>query len=137
MKIFRLISLLLIACILAGCGPVYQTSYTYQAPKNIQAKQCIIQCQQAKTTCQSACQTSQYQCQQAAMSQARFNYEEYKSQQKLMGKPVQADLNSFYNGGDCYNTCGQCSYNFNNCYTMCGGKVLVHKRCVAFCGKNQ
>ena len=132
----RIFSVILLACSLAACGPVYQTSYSYQAPHNIHEKQCIIQCQQAKTTCNSACQTGQYQCQQAAMSRARFNYAEYKSRQRLMGQPVQRDLNSFYNGSNCDSTCGQCTYNFNNCYTMCGGKVLVHRQCVAFCPKD-
>ncbi len=133
----RFTLLLILALSLAACGPVYQTSYSYQPPASIQGKQCIIQCQQAKTTCESACSTRKFQCQQAAMSQARFNFAEYRSQQKLQGKPISQDLNDFYNPIGCDSFCGQCPTNFNNCYTMCGGKVLVHKKCVAFCGKNQ
>lgn len=129
--LFFLVSLL--AAVLAGCGPIYNTSYTYQAPAGIQGRQCIIQCQQAKTLCQSACSTRNYQCKSMSMQEARYSYREYKYRQRRRGEAIDRDLDDFYNPMGCGGSCG-CAPKFNDCYTMCGGQVLVHKKCVAFCG---
>jgi len=135
----KLLIIAIIALFLAGCGPMYDTYYTYQAPQSIQGRQCIITCQQARTVCRSAKMTEENMCQSRAEQDARFQYAEYRSHQRAIGKPVTKDLNYFYNGFGCGGGMTDfpgCTANFNDCYTMCGGRVLVHKRCVAFCGKN-
>lgn len=135
-KILLMVSLCLSFTLLAGCGPIYQTHYSYQPPASMQARRCIVQCQQNQTQCSFACTAQNNQCERLAQQSAKFQYEAYVNQQETAGKPVTETVNDFFNDSQCQmqQSC-QCHSQYNQCYQLCGGQVIQHKKCVAFCGK--
>jgi hypothetical protein len=129
---------LTIACftLLYGCGPVYETSYSFKAPKDSNGAMCVMQCSNTKQLCRRLCSTDDQNCKEMAHEQARFEYEAYLSKQRISGLPINRDLNSFYDPLQCSRSQCHCEEDYRACYSMCGGKVITHKKCVAFCGEH-
>lgn len=127
--------LLLILCftLLTGCGPIYQTSYTYQPPRSQNGKMCVAQCFQTKSYCQQMCQMQDQNCRMQAHQNAYYQFQSYSEEQRSQGKKIDRSIDDFDHS---YSECGQkchCTSDFNLCYQNCGGSVFEHKVCTAFC----
>jgi hypothetical protein len=123
----------LITAWLSGCGPVYQTSYTYQPPTSQVGRMCISQCMQTKSSCEQMCQMQDQNCRMMARQNAFYQYQQYRDYQTSHGLSVDRNLNDFDNSFfECRKSC-HCSADFNFCYQNCGGVVQEHKVCTAFC----
>lgn len=130
------LSVLLIASLaLTGCGPIYQTTYSYEPPANINARSCIVQCQQNRMQCNFACSSQNNQCEMMAQQSAMFQYRAYVSQQRAAGQPVTATVQNFFDDSSCQmQSYCNCTPQYNQCYQFCGGRIIAQQKCVAFCG---
>lgn len=123
--------------IMAGCGPLYETSYSFAPPSTSQGKMCVLQCQQSKTLCQRLCTSDNSNCKLRARSDAQFQYEQYVSAQTAARQPVTKTLNDFYNPFQCLPKSCHCAADYRSCFQLCGGDVTEQRTCVANCGKQQ
>lgn len=122
----------IILALLGGCGPVFQTNYSYVPPRSPMSKMCINQCVQNQSICEQMCQMKNQSCRIQAHQDALYQYESYKHEQERLGLPINKSVSSFEYSGQCEQQCG-CTASFNTCYSACGGKVLESRVCVAFC----
>jgi len=120
------------ALALSGCGPLYQTKYTYTPPTTWQGRQCVNRCINHKSQCQARCRIETQQCRSNAMEAARPQYRKYVRAQKRQGKAVVMSLSDFADTNSCNDSCG-CMTDYRQCYNNCGGTVNSQQVCVAFC----
>jgi hypothetical protein len=134
--IFTVISLAILAVtfLIAGCGPIYKTTYTYVPPKSYRARMCLNQCLSAKSQCAINCRMINQRCHANADYAAEPAYRTYMRQQRRQGKPALASLGSFADYSGCQANCS-CAADYRQCYTNCGGKVIADTVCTAFCKK--
>lgn len=121
---------------LSGCGPIYTTRYTYEAPRGNNAHMCLMQCNQVRSMCQQMCSMKSSNCKAQAQQLAQQSYEQYATQRQLEHKKVKKTVNDFYDPFSCGNTDNcHCTENYNGCFSACGGQVIAHRVCTAFCNK--
>ncbi len=121
------------ALLLSGCGPIYQTTYSYKPAPSSSGKLCTAQCFQTKNSCQQICQLQDQNCRLQAHQEAYYRYSEYLREQKAAGKKARQQLSSFdHSYTRCNNSC-HCTADFNACYQSCGGQVMTKRICTAFC----
>lgn len=131
----RYLLLLSILIGLAGCGPMYETTYTYVAPSGAAGKRCVRQCTQSKQLCQRVCHRDENACMKRARRDARGQLKQYRHQRQRQGLPVEKNLNDFLDTSLCQSrNCG-CDDDYRACFQMCGGELVPHRKCVAFCDK--
>ena len=130
LKFSALISIIGAALFLYGCGPVYQTNYSYKLPNSSRGRQCINQCLWRQNTCSSRCQRNFNNCQS--------NAEYFASKQKRECYKHHGKHCDWINANDnnCQRTCG-CDGMYRTCYSNCGGQVIPHTQCVMFCKSAQ
>ena len=133
-KLLTSILILISTLLLQACGPQYKTTYSYVQPKSTEARMCTMQCNQSKQLCDRLCRADYESCQRSARDDARYRYDDYASRCQVEGKPIDRDLNSFYNSHGCRQQC-ECMEDYNGCFTSCGGDVIATTQCVAFCDK--
>ncbi len=119
---------------LAGCGPVYNTSYTYKSPRAWRGRMCVNTCLQQRNTCSLQCKEMNSQCRETAIIAARPAYKAYLRHQRHHHKTAWKSVNDFADFSQCNNVCN-CAPNYNQCFENCGGRIIAHTRCVAFCKK--
>ncbi len=134
MKLLIALLVSLVTLSIAGCGPVYKTTFNYQPPASDMGRMCAAQCLQARTTCESMCTMQNQNCVAQAKQDALNEFEAYKAKQHAKGKPIKKTPADFENTLSCDQACG-CGNTFNMCYQTCGGTVTPHRECVAFCDK--
>lgn len=135
LKRILLVSIVGLVCaVLTACGPIYQTNYSYQAPKSWRGKQCVNRCLSDRSRCRSHCNRQNQSCRNDANLAAMPAYLEYVSQQKKMNLPATQTVTDFANYSQCNNSCG-CEVDYRQCFTNCGGTVIADTQCVAFCKK--
>lgn len=125
-----------LASLLAACGPIYQTHYTYQPPVSWRGRQCVNQCLSQKSFCESACQSAYQRCTIREDRIAAREYRAYVREQNRMHKPVTKSPGEFGDYSACSRSCS-CDTNYRQCYSNCGGQVIPHRKCVAFCKKKR
>lgn len=133
-KLFKFSSLAVLGLLLAGCGPVYTTTYHYKPPKSWRGKQCVNRCLQNRSQCYMYCNSTVLQCRADANRAARPAYRAYVRYQRRHGLPINRNLSSFANYSQCTDRCG-CENTYRQCYTNCGGQVKTSTICTAFCKK--
>ena len=127
------ISTLLMTVLLSACGPIYQTTYSYQPPVASSGKMCATQCFQTKNMCQQSCQFQDQTCRAEEHKNAFYRFQAYSHQQESQGKKVKRSINDFDNSYSvCHHSCN-CTNDFNLCYKSCGGTVRQNRVCTAFC----
>jgi hypothetical protein len=134
MKYFRVWMIFFIFILfLSGCGPIYQTNYSYRPPHSNMGMMCASQCFQTKNMCEQMCQMQDQNCRLQEHQSAYYRYQLYRDSQVKKGLPVVRSVSDFDNSfGNCHATCN-CTNDFNLCYQSCGGVVLEQKVCTAFC----
>jgi len=126
--------LALLAFALTGCGPVYETSYSYKPPKNWAGRKCTNRCLSRRSFCNMRCRRNYNICRSDALEDARPEFRAYVREQRHQRLPIVKSLSDFADFGTCQRGCG-CTINYRQCYSNCGGQVITHRVCVAFCDK--
>lgn len=130
-RFFSFLFIVFISILVASCGPVYKTTYTYHPPTSMAGRQCVNDCLAQKSHCNNRCQRDYEQCSFAAQDEARRQYREW---QRNHPKDHSRDYTFFLDTSQCRQDCG-CDSDYNQCYANCGGVVIPHTQCVAFCNK--
>jgi hypothetical protein len=127
--------LLLVICsvfLLSGCGPVYQTHYSYIPPHSWRGRRCINRCLADRSFCRSQCQTNAQSCETNANLIAMPAYLSYVQQQNAANQPITNSVSDFADYSNCSDHCG-CESSYRACFVNCGGQVFANTQCVAFC----
>ena len=123
--------------LIAGCGPVYQTTYELRPPENYQGRVCSNQCSQTQQFCQQNCSSQIQMCEYNERLRSENEYYGYVEQQRAANKKVVLTPESFYDSFRCSRsteTCqAQCESSYRSCFASCGGTVIPHTQCVADC----
>ncbi len=123
--------LLLAPLVLAGCGPLYHTTYDYTPPRNHIGQLCSTQCSNTRDSCRgkadSLAQSRYSQCD----AQAQQAYEaclaaNTSAQQNHVCLLQQCQSHANYD---------HCDADYRSCYSACGGVVTPQKKCVFDCPK--
>src|SRR5688572_29762132 len=109
MKKFKL---LILAVLLASCGPMYQTNYEIVPPQSETGRMCANNCLLSKSYCEQSCRMEQSHCESRARLESRNDYLEYVTVQNATGKPVvrsSGDFRRYYNCSPnaCEARCGE------------------------------
>ena len=132
-------AMLVLALLVAGCGPIYETVYSYQPPRSPQGRQCVGQCQQINQYCRQNCQLRETSCQATARQDASYDYDRYvrerqRHRQEIKKSPSDFDHSySCSSASSCEQTCGD---DYRMCYTNCGGVVTSREECTMFCDQH-
>lgn len=125
---------LFLALGLSGCGPQYQTTFQYQPPTSVGARQCLVQCQGQRDYCRERAQDRYENCRAARRQEAYIEYRSYLRQMERERKRPVYSVSSFDRSYQCSTaTAGNCTANYNECYQTCGGRVTARTVCVANC----
>ncbi|EKD77159.1 MAG: hypothetical protein ACD_42C00458G0002 [uncultured bacterium] len=133
-KSFLLFALICSVLMLSGCGPIYQTHYSYIPPHSRHGRRCINRCLSDRSMCRGQCQTNQQSCQTNANLIAMPQYLSYVQQRNAANEPVNLSISDFADYSNCSDHCG-CESTYRACFTNCGGSVLANTQCVAFCNQ--
>lgn len=117
-------ALLIFSLILTGCGPVYETQYTYVRPENPEGVTCIFQCENTRMQCVQSEQLKRQNC-EANNRIERLEYERCVSKK---GKDKCFEYWTF-----CESNEASCTVLYNQCYHSCGGQVQATRVCVYDC----
>lgn len=136
-KIKHLLAPVLLALMLAGCGPTYQTVYDYTPPGSAQGRTCVAQCQVSQTHCRTACAATTEACRARVKLEARQEYERYIQRETKAGREARRTVNSFEPAFACSDSScrQQCDGDFRVCYGNCGGSVRATTLCTSGCDK--
>lgn len=119
---------------LPGCGPMYNSSYTFQSPHSWDGKQCVNQCLEKRSNCKMQCNRQNQQCMNSARLTALPAYMAYTANKEEQDKHPHKTVEDFANYSGCDSSCG-CEESYNQCFSNCGGVITEHRQCVAFCDK--
>lgn len=114
---------------LVGCGPVYNTSYSYAPPKSAEGRACTFQCNQIQIQCQQLEDMNRSRCEQESQREQRAC--EWDIRVNEGRKPKWYECSS----GSCSADYSRCEQTYRACYQSCGGTVSAETRCVANCDK--
>lgn len=132
-SIFLLFAVIFSVLMLSGCGPEYQTVYSYVPPHSWRGRQCVNQCLTQRSYCQSECQSQDQTCRAEAQVAAMPAYLHHE---RKMRKEGQGDdfttVSDYADYSNCTDSCG-CAATYRSCFENCGGSVMANTQCVAFC----
>lgn len=128
---------LLAALLLAGCGPVYRTTYQFSLPDSQRARECVNACQATRQQCEGNAEYAHQQCMNRS-EQAYQNCEARKS--------YEPDPKRGWDKPKCVKNCiscsrpycsqpdkGACESRYRDCYVACGGTVEKTVECTSNC----
>lgn len=138
---YGLSAAILVALIVAGCGPVIETRYDFTPPASPAGMQCVQTCQDQQGTCQRNEQLEREQCRQRQDLAADQKYEkardDYITALKLHAAdsakyPLPSEPSRYADYSVCDKS-SQCVANYQMCYRSCGGQISEYQVCVANC----
>jgi hypothetical protein len=118
---------------LSGCGPIYNTTYSYVTPKSWDGRQCANQCLQMQTNCNMQCNNQYQNCVNSARLAATPQYLGYLNKKENENKTPHRSLDDFTDTSSCSQDCSSCTDTYNQCFSNCGGRVITQRQCVMFC----
>jgi len=134
MQLKKFILFFLSLFLLSGCGPMYNSSYSFEQPKSFSGKQCSNTCLQNRTNCQMQCNTQNELCRTNARQAALPTYVLYLANKEEQAKNPHKTVDDFADYSNCNSSCG-CDETYNQCFSNCGGIITENRQCVAFCSK--
>lgn len=134
MSMRRILLLTALMFLLSGCGPVYETHYSYIPPRTWHGRECVNQCLTQRAFCRSQCATQKQACHAEADLEALPSYLSYEHQQRKSDNPDVETVSDFADYSACDTRCG-CGSTYRACFSNCGGTVIANTICTAFCPK--
>ena len=122
--------------VMAGCGPIYETVYSYQPPRSAEGRMCTSQCHQINQYCKQNCELREQTCQGNAQQEANRQYDSYVRERRRAHLEIKKSPSDFYSSYGCSSSssCSSaCDSNYRMCYTNCGGTITSHQECTMFC----
>ncbi|MFZ2314299.1 MAG: hypothetical protein WAW86_01395 [Gammaproteobacteria bacterium] len=118
-----IVTFVILAVLLSGCGSVFLQKYQYIPPKNEMDKQCVARCVPAQNYCSSICRLKNPRCYARADQRTNTAFERYQKQQIADGKAIVKTKRAFADDARCRDAC-HCITAYNTCYSACGGEVI-------------
>ena len=109
-----------IACLVSGCGPIYETQYSFIPPEDDHGRSCIFQCENGKLQCERLEDMKKDQCED------RSDRQYYRCQDRGEKYCYRESCSVDYE---------TCESHYRGCYQSCGGRVDAKQVCVGFCNK--
>ncbi len=109
-----------------GCGPMYDTRYTFVPPESQSGRTCTFQCENSKMQCQQIEQMRNDTCEE----RARIEQQQCQWNMQMQGKKEK-----WYDCGlsSCSEDTERCESQYRSCFQMCGGTVRSETVCIANC----
>lgn len=125
----RLCVAILVAVLLAGCGPLYRTTYDYTPPRDRIGRLCSAQCATTREVCRgNADNRAQSQYSQCEIEAQQQYYECLNSAKDSKQRSI-----CFLRQCDSHTDYRYCDDDYRSCYSACGGRVTPQKHCVLNC----
>jgi len=121
---------------MAGCGPIYETVYSYQPPQSPQGQMCAGQCQQISQYCRQNCRLKEDSCRANSRQEASYEYDRYVRERVRNRQEIKKSVSDFDHSYGCSSASGceaECGSDFRMCFTNCGGIVTSRQECTMFC----
>lgn len=111
---------------LVGCGPIYDTRYTFTPPANETGRVCVNQCENSRFQCQQLIELYSRQCE----DMGRREQQRCQWQLALQGKKEK-----WYDcpSPSCDSDTSRCDEQYRGCYQACGGRIDAQTVCVMNC----
>jgi hypothetical protein len=126
----RLILLCFPATVLFGCGPIYDTTYTFIPPEDNRGQICTFQCENSKSQCIQLEEMKESNCQSRSDAQRYICEERIRAQYGREPKWYECG------GETCSADEARCESQYRSCYQACGGRVIAETRCIANCAQS-
>lgn len=110
-----------------GCGPIYDTRYTFSPPQSSEGKTCTFQCNQIKLQCQQLEDMNNDRCQRDSERERRDCEWEIRMTKGREPKWYECG------GSSCSVDYARCEETYRSCYESCGGKIVAERVCVMNC----
>jgi hypothetical protein len=127
---------LLVPWLIASCGPLYNTTYTYVAPDSVSTRECIQDCRAATQDCVSLAEHYYRMCESEDEDMAEDAFRRYRRAREEQKLPLKKSLWDF-KGMNCSSygseRKAQCNAHYDACFTGCGGQIIPKRECVMFC----
>lgn len=111
----------------SGCGPVYQTSYSFVPPEAVAGRSCVYNCEIIKRQCIDLQNRDAQDCERRSDweirdCESRIRLAENRSPKwyECGGETCSADIE-------------RCDGEYRGCYELCGGRVKATTVCVSNC----
>lgn len=139
LRSIRLTAVLMLAAIVAACGPMYDTQYFYTPPSDSAGRQLAGQCRVMSRMCAQNCELRESACRSEARDDARYEYNRYVKQRQKENAKIKKSLDSFVRDSHCSSSSCEnaCDAEYRSCYTEAGGQVRSKQVCVAFCDEKK
>jgi hypothetical protein len=134
----RMAMLFGLTALLAACGPIYDTQYTYSAPTSARGQACVSSCEADKSGCTYSCRRRTQDCENEKEMIADREYNRYARWRQNQGLPVDRTRLSFMPGYSCpwESECTDvCDAEYRACFTGCGGRIDAQQVCVMGCNQ--
>ncbi len=117
----------LIAIFFTGCGPIYDTQYTFDPPEGGSGRACVAQCETSKFQCEQLEEMKADRCRDRAEREAEQCRNRVYWKEGREPKWYECGTDS------CSTDAEKCESRYRSCYQTCGGRVRSETRCVANC----
>lgn len=139
LRSIRLTAALMLAAIVAACGPMYDTQYFFTPPSDAAGRQLAGQCRVMSKMCAQNCELRESACRAEAREDAQYEYNRYVRQREKEKAKIKKSLSSFVNDSHCSSSAceNDCEEEYRSCYVEAGGQVRSKQVCVAFCDEKK
>ncbi len=129
----------ILTLLLHGCGPYYNTTYSYSPPTSAEGKRCVNNCLRVLQGCSLQSEAELQNCEDRKRQQANTQYALYLAAQaaeKNHNKSIKTyDEFVGYQVNTCRDLKTMCMNSYRECYTNCGGQVDSESQEVTLFGK--
>ena len=134
----RLAIMLGLTALLAACGPIYNTEYTFTPPSSARGQACVSSCEADKSGCSYSCRRQTQDCENEKSRIADREYNRYVRYRQQQGLPIERTRMSFEPSYSCpwESECTDvCEAEHRACFTGCGGRIDAQQVCVMGCNQ--
>ena len=125
---------------LAACGPIYDTEYTYHAPRDPGGRACVSSCDADQSQCKYQCRRETQDCENEKRRVAEREFNRYARWRRDQNLPVDKNVYDFTPGYSCpwESECSDvCESSYRACFTGCGGTIDARQVCVMGCSQQK
>jgi len=126
----RLMTIVLVGMVSAGCSPVYKVEYTYSEAETSQMKACALECGERRLSCKEEVWLDYRYCvDDLRYDQFRYRHcvsraADHQDRLPLCTRPMDFCFRPNYS---------ECHDAYAGCYERCGGTVTRTRKCIANC----
>lgn len=134
----RLAAMTGLAVMLAACGPIYDTTYTYTPPTGQRGQACVSSCEADQSQGRYACRQRTQACENEKDRIADREYNRYVYYRQQQGLPLDRTRQSFEPSYSCpwESECTDVvDADYRACFTGCGGRIDATQTCVMGCNQ--